>query len=71
MKYYIVPVPDHLDGELFKNDRELHMCKNCGMRERSQIIREKYWCYQINRLVTENNYCSFFVPDEVDERKEE
>lgn len=70
MRYYIVPVPDHLDGELFKNDRELHMCKDCYMREQRKIKLDKYWCYHMNRLVSENDFCSFFVPDEA-ERKEE
>lgn len=66
MRYYIVSVPDHLDGELFKNDRVLYLCKDCYMREHSKINLDKYWCYSINRLVSENDYCSFFVPDEAE-----
>ena len=71
MKYYIVPVPDHLDGELFKNDRELHMCKDCYMKDLRKTLSDKYWCWSINRLVTDNDYCSFFVPDDGAERKED
>ena len=63
MKEYIVAVPDHLAGDLFRGDPELIRCKDCKFSKayyhgpESNLGMFTYQCIQ-GFSVFADNYCS-------------
>lgn len=70
MKEYIVAVPEHLAGDLFKGDPLLIRCKDCkfSVKDENNIFHGSELskrCIAMGAIVSPDDYCSWA------ERKEE